>query len=164
MRQATMARNGSSVSRVTINIHCPVSLANVGNEYGATMWSMTRPRGLTATAVLAALYDVVWYGVFHWTGHNSIPQTVVSTAGVALAFFLIWYYWRGCNWARIFLIWYSLLAVGDLVYWNDQDISKALLGIHVLIGAFFIWWLNTERVRTFFRPDPEPSKPPVASG
>jgi hypothetical protein len=117
---------------------------------------MTRPTGLTATAIVAALYDVVWYAVFHWTGHNSILQIAVSTAGVALSFYLLWYYWRGIAWARLLLIWCSVLAVGDLIYWNDSDVSKAMLGIRALLGAFFIWWLNTKRIRTFFRPDREP--------
>src|ERR1035441_8150503 len=113
---------------------------------GARILTMTRPRGLTATAVVAALYDAIWYAVFHWTGHNTAPQIVVSTVGVALALFLLWYYWQGCNWARILLICSSFLAVGDLIYWNDADASRPMLGIKAVLGAFFIWWLNSKRV------------------
>ena len=115
-------------------------------------------------AALAASYDVIWYAVFHWTGHNSLPQIVVSTAGLGLAFFLLWYFWRGFDGARLLMIFCSALAVGDLVYWNDSDVSKPLLEVRALLGAIFIWWLNTKRIRTFFRPDREHLKDPGASG
>jgi len=68
---------------------------------------------------------------------------MVSTVGVALAFCLLWYYWRGCNWARILSIWSSVLATEELVYWNDTDVSKPVLVINGALGAFLIWWLNT---------------------
>ena len=34
------------------------------------MLPMTRPRGLTATAAVAASYDALWYAVFNWTGRQ----------------------------------------------------------------------------------------------
>ena len=123
---------------------------------------MTRPRGLTATAVVVALYDLVWYVVFHWTGHNTLPQIVVSTGGVWLWLGLLWYYCHGSNWARLMMIWFSVLGVGDLVYWNQNGVSRPMLGFNAMFGAFLIWWLNTKRVRTFFRPDRAPSKAPSA--
>ena len=60
------------------------------------------------------------------------------------------------------MIWFSVLGVGDLVYWNQNGVSRPMLGFNAMFGAFLIWWLNTKRVRTFFRPDRAPSKAPSA--
>jgi len=125
---------------------------------------MTRPRGLTATALFAALYDAVWYARFHWSGNNTIAPIVVSTLGLALAYFLLWQYWLGANWARILAILSSIVAIQDVLPWNEPNVMpKPMLGIHALFGAFLIWWLNTKRVRTFFRPNREPSSAPTTS-
>jgi hypothetical protein len=121
---------------------------------------MTRPRGLTATALFAALYNAVWYIRFHWSGsgYNTVAPIVVSTLGLAFAYFCLWYYLDGSNWARILLICSSVFAIQDVLPWSEPNVMpRALLAIHALFGAFLIWWLNTKRVRTFFRPDREPS-------
>jgi hypothetical protein len=81
---------------------------------------------------------------------------VLFTAGIMLAIFgaVVWFYWQGRNWARWIIM---LLAILPSLIILVRGYTIRPLAIEILddsFGLFMLYWLNTERIRTFFRTAP----------
>jgi hypothetical protein len=71
----------------------------------------------------------------------------------------IWFYWQGANWARVSVMIVSLVTIADLANWNDTQpvvsLEHAQLVSDAVLGLFLLYWLNTSRIRAWFRDDPD---------
>lgn len=96
------------------------------------------------------------------------PGVVTGVSIVILwGYVAIWYYWRGKNWARIFVMFTSVLTLIDLL------ITVVLFVLHLsysasvpyylvivangVLGSYLLYLLNTKDVRIWFgksKPDP----------
>jgi hypothetical protein len=67
-------------------------------------------------------------------------------------FVCIFYYVKGRNWARIAVLVASVLSILDLLRLNHEDTpGRIIIGAWGLLGAFFLYWLNTRSFREFFK-------------
>jgi hypothetical protein len=69
-----------------------------------------------------------------------------------------WQYWKGRDVARLFVLLWSLLATAQAVaYLADHNFDPAALMsrpvdfVHALLALFLLYWLNTPRLRAWFK-------------
>ncbi len=103
----------------------------------------------------------------HWH-RTKVPYIVGFLLGVMMliGYWVLWYFYRGRNWARILCMLDSALCVYCLKYipsylhdsWRVARIASAV--ICAALGVYLLYWLNTREARNFFRPPKlEPSLP-----
>jgi len=81
-------------------------------------------------------------------------ELVAALFFILCGYIVLWYYWQGKNWARIFVLLTSTLAIlnvsrilrpyGSAVLYNSFIVVEATLGV------FLLYWLNTKDVRNWF--------------
>ena len=117
-----------------------------------------KPRGLVATTIAMAVLNLGGFVGIPWD-HRGVVAMVATVVLVGYA--VLWYYWRGRNWARILVIVTSILAIGNLMviivlFAVDRLYSSSVLYHSVIVanaalGAFLLYWLNRKDVRVWFR-------------
>src|ERR1700722_19558577 len=111
-----------------------------------------RPRGLTATAIFMSITNAMGWTIIDWSKPNARTIFVMFTVTIAVNYFVIWFYWKGRNWARILLLLTSLLCLYNLRHWNHGGIAaRIMVGAEAVLAIFLLYWLNTPTVRAFFR-------------
>jgi hypothetical protein len=74
------------------------------------------------------------------------------TVTITVNYFVIWFYWKGRNSARILVLLTSLLCLYNLRHWNHGGIAaRIMVGAEAVLAIFLLYWLNTPTVRAFFR-------------
>lgn len=78
--------------------------------------------------------------------------------GSGIALFLLWNYWKGQNWGRIFILLYSfVIATREFSALIDHNssltalMSQPVRFFHLLLATFLLYWLNTRPVRAWFK-------------
>lgn len=124
----------------------------------------SRPQGvgLTALALSALVAIYLIRNLLYLVGGN-LTATVVfeqllMCCGRGIELFFVWHYWRGQDWARIFvLLWSFATAARELSVLIDRDdslislMSHPLTFFHALLACFLLYWLNTRPVRAWFK-------------
>jgi hypothetical protein len=114
---------------------------------------MIRPHGLTLTALLmAALNTIGWVLIVIYRKppmRTGFLALLIALFGIGYC--IIWFYWKGRNWARIAVLLTSILSVLDLISLaSPRTKNPVIVGIWGILGVFFLYWLNTQPVRGFF--------------
>jgi hypothetical protein len=92
-----------------------------------------------------------WF-IIDWSSHGARLTFGVYTVLILIGYFFIWFYWKGRNWARIAVLLTSVLTIFNLFFLRHGNfVNKAMILSEALLGLFFLWWLNTATVRTFFK-------------
>jgi hypothetical protein len=123
---------------------------------------MKSPKGLLLTAwIMVGLVVAGWLRMYYWPHHAQLVHPhaylrVFTTATLLVLniveFVCIFYYVKGRNWARIAVLVASVLSILDLLRLNHEDTpGRIIIGAWGLLGAFFLYWLNTRSVREFFK-------------
>ena len=114
--------------------------------------TVNRPQGLSATALLMGITNAMGWFIVDWERPHARFTFVVFTVFILVGYFFIWYYWQGRNWARIAVLLTSLLTLYNLRYWSHGPWMKQIMVISKgVLGSFLLYWLNTARVRTYFK-------------
>jgi hypothetical protein len=111
-----------------------------------------KPKGLRETAILMAVCNPLGYA-FLDPSRGALPlQVSVATLVVATAYLVLWYYWRGRNWARILVLITSGVALLNLLaILSSSPLQKGVLVAEALLGVYLLIWLNKREVREFFK-------------
>jgi hypothetical protein len=123
---------------------------------------MVRPKGLALTAWLMLCLSLLGLGSWIWSRYHSPVHThthlgfvvlgIIVFAMKSCGFICIWYYYQGRNWARIVILVVSVLALFNLRLLNHGTIViRGVVVSEAVLGIFFLYWLNTSEVRSFFR-------------
>jgi hypothetical protein len=111
-----------------------------------------RPKGLTTTAIFMSITNAMGWAIIDWSKPHARTIFVMFTVTIAIGYVVIWFYWKGKNWARILVLLTSLLCLYNLRQWNHGGIAERLMiGAEAMLAIFLLYWLNTQRVRLFFR-------------
>ena len=126
----------------------------------STRGVLQRPRAITNITILLCVVNfttffTVDFTKLHTRGVIAYPVTLVAFACV-----IIFYFWKGRNWARWLVLADSVLLFFDLwgmlrshsrhpnLYMPPVKIPLAIG--KVLIAGFLLWYLNTREIRAWF--------------
>ena len=111
-----------------------------------------RPEGLAATTILMCITNAMGWAIIDWTHRHAGITFVLITITIAASYLVLWFYWRGKNWARILVLLNSLLCLYNLRFWNHGGVmTRVMIGAEAALAIFLLYWLNTQKVRAFFR-------------
>jgi hypothetical protein len=116
---------------------------------------MERPRGVAETTWLMCFFNLSAYPFIDWDDAD-LPVFMAAsfTVLVIASYWVLWFYWRGRNWAR-----WLVLATSLLELWNvtllpsSTSLEAVILGAEAILGGFLLYWLNTAPVRQWFARD-----------
>jgi hypothetical protein len=120
---------------------------------------MNRPRGITLTALLMALCNAMPWVTIDYGRPHVLQRFVIFTAVICTGYFVIWFYWKGRNWARIGVLLFSFGAIINLFVWNKlgplllPTPTHILLAARAILGVALVCYLNTRPVLEFFYPE-----------
>ena len=96
--------------------------------------------------------NAMGWAIIDWSKPHAWFIFIVFTALILIGYVFIWFYWQGRNWARIAVLFTSVLSIYNLRYWNDSSrMTQVMIGCEAALGIFLLYWLNTRRVRSFFQ-------------
>jgi hypothetical protein len=110
-----------------------------------------RPRAISQTAIVLCVFILLGFTFYNPEGNPLVFVSLYSPLAAA-SFALTWYYWRGRNWARWLVLWWStgflfnLRLLGSLTPWQE---AVTIAG--AAFGGWMLYWLNTKQVREYFR-------------
>jgi len=107
------------------------------SKLGRKMESHQRPKGLTETALLMSLTNALGWFIVDWSNRHAATTFSLFTIFIFVGYLVIWFYWRGGNWARLLVLLTSLLCLYNLRYFfrggimerSDAGASHELLSL-----------------------------------
>jgi len=152
---------------------CPPTLEPLAADYTFSIVRITEPApaheiarpagvGLTAFALAALVAVDLIRGSLQLSSGTLAPalifEQVFAIFGRGVELLLLWHYWRGQNWSRIFvLLWSFFIAARALSALIDRAsnltslMSEPLSFFHLLLALWLLYWLNTRALRAWFK-------------
>jgi uncharacterized membrane protein len=110
-----------------------------------------RPVGLTETSVAMSVTNAMGWAIIDWSRPQALLTFIVFTLSIIIGYLVIWFYWKGKNWARIMILLGSVLALFNLRLWNSSGrLERVMIGAEAALALFLLYWLNTRKVKAFF--------------
>ena len=111
-----------------------------------------KPKGLWLTCGAMCLMNMAGFAFVDPELGSLDVQLPLFRASAALGYLVLWFYLTGRNWARILVLMGSGFTVLNLIAislfnWYQQVIVAA----EAAFGIFMLYWLNTRRMRAYFR-------------
>ena len=86
-----------------------------------------------------------------WSKPHAAATFWLFTIFILVGYLVIWFYWRGRNWARILVLLTSLLCLYNLRYFFRAGIiERVMIGSEAVLAVFLLFWLNSTNVKLFF--------------
>jgi len=115
------------------------------------MLSYDRPRGLTEISVIMAITNAMGWGIIDWSRADARLMFAIFTSFILVGYVVLWFFWKGRNWARVLVMLTSILCLYNLHYWSrGRLVERIMIGGEAVTAVFLLYWLNTQTVRTFF--------------
>ena len=112
---------------------------------------------LASTAAIGVL-NLTAFVNLNWA-HRSVAAATVLI--VLASYALLWFFWKGRNWARLLFCLLSVVALLDLLTLIRPYGNVVLYDAGVIawgfLGLFLLYWLNRADVREWFK-NPETPK------
>ena len=104
---------------------------------------MSRPKGLTLTAVLMVFCGVMALATITPGRPHSGRLLGILTLWLCIALFIIWVYWNGRSWARSAVLAFSGACILNLYAWNRVPLihsvlttpTQTLMAARAILGA-----------------------------
>jgi hypothetical protein len=112
-----------------------------------------RPKPVTVTTWLMALFNILGYALL-WGKPSTaiIGYAAMYTIFIGLGYVVLWFYWRGANWARVLVLLTSIVAIYNLRTLPSANAAVKLMLIgEAVISVFLLYWLNTAQAKLFFK-------------
>jgi len=131
------------------------------NESTATADDMViRPKAVTISTWLMAIFNILGYAILwepeaHKTRFAVFFFVSVFTLTIVAGYVVLWFYWKGKNWARIlvllncFLCFYNVHDVHFFLRVNP--VEKVMLLGEAVLAVFLLCWLNTRSAKAYFK-------------
>ena len=119
-----------------------------------------RPKAVTISTWLMAIlnilgYAILWEPAAHKTRFAVFFFITIFTLTIAAGYVVLWFYWKGKNWARILVLLNCFLCfynVHDLHFvLRVNPVEKVMLMGEAVLAVFLLYWLNTQEAKAYFK-------------
>jgi hypothetical protein len=128
----------------------------------APVETAARPKGVAFTALALGALTVIYLviALLHLFGRTlaALPLELLRCLGLGVALLLVWNYWKGQNWGRIFVLLTSFVIaareISSFVEGNGDLaslMSRPLRFFSAILAVFLLYFLNTRPVRAWFK-------------
>jgi hypothetical protein len=114
-----------------------------------------RPRFMLAVTLAMGILNLSTFVNLQRFHRLFVAMLGVDIFVVAVSYLVLWFFWKGRNWARFCVLGVSVLSVinlyaliyphGTAVVYDSIVIAWAILGL------FLLYWLNLTEVREWFQ-------------
>ncbi len=112
---------------------------------------MQRPRGIVVTACLVAILHALGFFLIEGQVVDDVEVYYVGATIVVLCGLVLWWYWKGLNWARWIVLLESFSCVWSLKYLRGATpVEISMIVAEGILAVFFLVYLNTKPVRAWF--------------
>jgi len=112
-----------------------------------------RPSRLAPVTLAMCVLNPTGFVFIKGSGVGAAILVPVFSLIMILSYVVLWYFWRGRNWARWLVLVTSGVALLNLLgLATASAIQKVVIVIEAATGGFLLYWLNTRAVRGFFAP------------
>jgi hypothetical protein len=119
---------------------------------------------MLASTVAIGVLNLTAFVNLNWAHRSVVVATLLI---VLVSYVLLWFFWKGRNWARLLFLFLSVVALLDLLTLVRPPGNVVLYDAGViawaLLGLFFLYWLNREDVREWFKNPKTPNVTPIPS-
>ncbi|WP_027467440.1 hypothetical protein [Deefgea rivuli] len=79
-------------------------------------------------------------------------QAIIFGIIIACTYVVLWFYWNGKNWARTLVLLGASLSLINILFIGSASLAGSILIMfEAAFGLLMLWWLNTTKIKSFFR-------------
>ena len=98
-----------------------------------------RPKGLTETSVLMSITNAMGWAIIDWSKRNASITFIVFTVLIFVGYAVIWFYWKGRNWARILVLLTSILSLYNVSGWvHSRTMARIMISSEAMLAVFLL--------------------------
>lgn len=113
-----------------------------------------KPKNMKIVTILLCLFNLYGLvGLFFLNTESEHFKYVAAVAGVVvlLSYIIIFFFWKGKNWARLLVLLAALLSIPNIYNFAIFHIvSKVVIGAEFIFALYLLYWLNTKPVTDYF--------------
>jgi hypothetical protein len=114
-----------------------------------------RPRFLLATTVAIAILNLTVFASLEWIQRFFFATLAINIFTVVVSYLVLWFFWKGRNWARLCVLVISFISVINLLSINHPHgiviVYDSIVLAWAVLGCFLLYWLNLADVRDWFK-------------
>src|ERR1700722_10072680 len=100
-----------------------------------------------------AITNAMGWGIIDWSRSGARLTFVIFTSFIFVGYVVLWFFWKGRNWARILVLLTSILCLYKLRYWSRGGLlERVMIGAEAATAVFLLCWLNIRKIQAFFAP------------
>src|SRR5687768_9100693 len=117
--------------------------------------AIQRPALLTHTALALCVGNLLGFLLYDPSAGGLAAFLILYGLLASVSFAIIWYFWRGQNWARWLVLGMSALSLLNIVFVPSLTrVGTVVVIAEAAFGVWLLYWLNTKPVALYFRNTP----------
>lgn len=112
-----------------------------------------KPRGLLPTVLLMCVLNIADVFILNPADPDYATSRTITYIATPLYFIVLWFLWKGRNWARITVLVLSFLSLPTVFLWSEYTVAEQITTVAwAITSIFLLYWLNTKSVKEYFKP------------
>jgi hypothetical protein len=117
--------------------------------------AIERPALLTHTTIALCVSNLLGFVLYDPSAGGLSAFLILYGLLASVSFVVIWYFWRGQNWARWLVLAVSVLSLLNMVFIPSVTrVGTVIMVAEAAFGGWLLYWLNTKPVALYFRNTP----------
>jgi hypothetical protein len=114
-----------------------------------------RPRFMLAATVAMGILNLTAFASLTWINRFFVTTLAADIFIVAVSYIVLWFFWSGRNWARLWVLVVSVLSVINLLSLIHPHgivtVYDSIVIAWAILGLYLIYRLNLADVREWFK-------------
>ena len=110
---------------------------------------------MLATTVAMGILNLTAFASLKWIHRFFVATLVADIFIVVVSYLVLWFFWKGRNWARLCVLVASVLSVINLLSLIHPHgiviVYDSIVIAWAIVGFFLLYWLNLADVRVWFK-------------